>query len=554
MREKPIQYDGPRQADAHSLPVRNAALGVELETLRRQVAEEAAIDAEIERLRADNLLLRQENERLTGELAQTASNRPEARLRAALTSRKTTTAELRSVIGAVEVLVDEARRELSSSQLRDRRAAFERLYSAIAAGEEDELESALEQARAAHVESEDLDKGQTKLEELRALTPEERTAKAARQAQLKRKKDAFLYVKKDDVDTLRSLIEGFEEGVRWQDWKDYAGRSLWRCAQDLHAVNVEEYLNGLDGDRPKTYIESSRRLQRLPVQINGHDRRSVYQEPQCTIVQQLSEVSQDSLPAKAGRKLSGLAEPQLHKRNDVDVSEALKEGHKEVTSCPATEAPPEPKIRQPAIVNLLQPEWIEVEESHKESTPSPAAAGSSPATRAPGPKAHQTTIVNLLDAEVEWREESESPKHPEKKPPPPKQLDDHPELRSKAFRAVVQDDCDALTEVLDAVDMSVWSAWQNKAGQDLLTLSEVRQSCYTYAVLAGALGILKEYRRVSFCDAETVWVFEHGEVMPRRATVKQDTNLESETVLVEFWDGDEPSQHVDRCMVQKMKD
>merc|ERR1712107_806366 len=98
---------------------------------------------------------------------------------------------------------------------------------------------------------------------------------------------------------------------------------------------------------------------------------------------------------------------------------------------------------------------------------------------APGPKAHQTTIVNLLDAEVEWREESESPKHPEKKPPPPKQLDDHPELRSKA-------------------------------GQDLLTLSEVRQSCYTYAVLAGALGILKEYRRVSFCDAETVWVFEHG--------------------------------------------
>ena len=48
--------------------------------------------------------------------------------------------------------------------------------------------------------------------------------------------------------------------------------------KDLHAVNVEEYLNGLDGDRPKTYIESSRRLQRLPVQINGHDRRSVYQD------------------------------------------------------------------------------------------------------------------------------------------------------------------------------------------------------------------------------------------------------------------------------------
>merc|ERR550514_2339399 len=121
-----------------------------------------------------------------------------------------------------------------------------------------------------------------------------------------------------------------------------------------------------------------------------------------------------------------------------------------------------------------------------------------------------------------------------------------------AFKAVVRDECEALVAVLEKVHKRVWSKWQNKAGKDLLTLSQERGSSGAYSVLAKALGMVQEMKRESFEEREAVWIFVPGEIQPLRATVLEDTPAEMDTVLVEYWDGDAPPTAVDRCIVRKM--
>merc|ERR1719437_168581 len=96
------------------------------------------------------------------------------------------------------------------------------------------------------------------------------------------------------------------------------------------------------------------------------------------------------------------------------------------------------------------------------------------------------------------------------------------------------------------VPSSQWSRWENKAGKDLLTLSQERRSTLAYARLAKALGMVTEMKREAYEERETVWVFLRGEVQPRQATVIEDTPEEADAILVEYWDGDEPPQHVER--------
>jgi len=126
-------------------------------------------------------------------------------------------------------------------------------------------------------------------------------------------------------------------------------------------------------------------------------------------------------------------------------------------------------------------------------------------------------------------------------------------LKAKALRAVVQDDCAALSEVLDCVALGIWSRWQNKAGKDLITLSEERGSSSAYSELAKALGLVKEVKREAFEERDTIWVFVAGNVQPKRATVLEDTPEEVDEILVEYWDGDDPPERVDRCRVRKMQ-
>jgi hypothetical protein len=125
------------------------------------------------------------------------------------------------------------------------------------------------------------------------------------------------------------------------------------------------------------------------------------------------------------------------------------------------------------------------------------------------------------------------------------------ELKAKATRSVVRNDALTLSEVLALVPSSVWSAWKNKAGTDLLALSEERGSNKCYAVLAKGLGLVTEVELSPLEENETVWVFTSGDVTPRRATVLRAPAGSDDEVLLQFWDGDDEAQLTPRCTVQK---
>lgn len=124
-------------------------------------------------------------------------------------------------------------------------------------------------------------------------------------------------------------------------------------------------------------------------------------------------------------------------------------------------------------------------------------------------------------------------------------------MRLPAFRAVAQDDGAGLADILEKVPVEVWQAWTNKGGTTLLALSEDRGSSTTYGVLVKALGMVSELTRDLFQEQESVWVFEAGNVVARRATVLEDAPIEMDDVLVEFWDGVEEPKRVPRCLLRK---
>jgi len=345
---------------------------------------------------------------------------------------------LKQAIAAVEALLSEARRELATKQLRERRAAFEQLHKALEGSNEDELAKAVEAAKKAEVDEEDLTKAEARLLELQSQTDEQRAAKAAQTLRNEQKKEAFLFVKKDDVDGLRRIIESVGD-AKWLDWRDYSSRNLWNFALQMKATQVQDYL------RIKLGLESS-----------PESRSIVFKAP--------------TLPA-----------PTL---TPIQAQEETQPSREEDSGSEATIPPPE-----------LQAEIADL--------PPPA------------------------DSEVA-------------------------ELKVKAFRYVVSDKMAELDAVLSRLPLELWSNWENKAGKDLITLSEERGSSGAYSVLAKKLGLVQDRKKESFEERESVWIFRPGEVQPLRATVLEDTPEEVDDVLVEYWDGDDPPSRVEKCMVRKL--
>jgi len=366
------------------------------------------------------------------------------RLKSVLTDQHATTEQIRQAIAAAEALLGEARREFASKQLRERRSCFERLHHAIDGEDEEQLVEAIALARRAEVDAEDIVKAEAKLALLQSLSEDQRREKALHELCQQRKKEAFLLVKKDDAEALGELLRGLDESVRWQDWRDYMGRNLWRFATEMRSVRAQACLAPLLGMRAP------------------QDKR---QQEQSELKAQEAE--------KAEERPAEPAEPTAA----VD---------------PAPMQPPSPA---------------------EEAEPAAEAGAQAPAP--------------LTEAE-------------------------EAAIKVKAFRAVVQDDTAVLLEILQRLTIEVWSKWQNKAGKDLLTLSQERGSSGAYSVLAKALGLVQEQRREAFDEREAVWIFTQGEVQPRRATVLEDTPAEADDVLVEYWDGDDPPSRVDRCLVRKM--
>lgn len=127
------------------------------------------------------------------------------------------------------------------------------------------------------------------------------------------------------------------------------------------------------------------------------------------------------------------------------------------------------------------------------------------------------------------------------------------EIQKRAFRAVVKDDAATIEELVVTVPKEEWTKWRNKAQTDLITLAQERGSSAAYSLLAQALGLLTEPTREAYEERESVWIFNPGEVQPRRATVLEDTDASLDSVLVEYWDGDEPPHRADRCSVLKAR-
>lgn len=451
-------------------------------------AESTAVSAEVERLRTENseLLARckQQEEELAAARSALEANATvarigsEGRLRSALCARGTRATDLRQAISGVEGLLEEARRELASVQLRERRAAAERLHHAMEQDDEGVLEAAIDDAQSAQVEGDDVSRAVAKLSELRALTSEQKAARQAQQEESRRKKDAFVLVKKDDEVGLRELLEGLGESVRWRNWHDYAGRTLWRCSQELRSFRVQRLLASLLG------------LPAPDVQEDG------------TLTARARRGSFGGASEQDGAQTARGHDAQATFTSGAMVRQVSGGSAKAVPSA-GPEPAPSPEVESPQIVVDAVP-------------PSP---GGTSVPSSPGALA--------------------SP-------------DAHTELRVKAMRAVAHDDLDSLLEVLRCVTTDVWSQWENRAGKDLLTLSQERGCTNAYSLLAKELGLLRERHRDSFEERESVWVFEVGDVQPKRATVLEDTPQHADAILVEFWDGDADATYVERCLVRKM--
>lgn len=478
-------------------------------------------------MRAENNELRLENQRLGATLSEackapteTADGDPksepaepsESRLRAALASPATEPAQLRQAIAATEALLNEARRELAAKLLRARRAAFERLHCAIEAADEVRLAEALDAARSAEVDDDDIAKGAERLAELRSLTDEERAAKAARELELARKRQAFLLVKKDDAATLQALLDDLGQTVKWQEWRDHAGRTIWRCAQDLRAAQAQKVL-----------------APRLGLQASGEPPRP-----------RLGEAEGRGPPQAAGAPTGGARVPAP----DFWAPPATCEFGEPITAA-AAEVALQPAAAAAASEAMLQPvAAVAAEAALQPCIPLPLAAEPLAAMGAHnGPV--DGVVVFRCPAIPACRMDSVDSL-------PPEFASDEDKLKARAFRAVARDDCSSLQEVLQCTTLEVMSRWHNRAGKDLLTLSEERGSRSAYSVLAKALGLMKEMKREAFEERESVWVFVQGDVQPRRATVLEETPAEADTVLLEYWDGDAPPERVDRCLVRRM--
>jgi len=405
----------------------------------------------------------------------------EGGLRAVLTSRVATSEQLRQAIGAVEALLSEAKRELAAKERRERRAAFEELHAAMADGDENTIPDAIAVAKRTGVEQEDISRAEEKLKELLSLTDQERAAKAAREQELKRKKQAFLLVKQNNAPALTALLDALPERVRWQDWRDHAGRTLLRFSEDLRALRAQTVVATRLGVKVSTFDQNV-------VGMDGVFEGSSKGAPKCTRANLWPTSASNAEQPVEGR----------HHVGDVEETGAL-------AVVAAAEEAFEPPIA-----------WS----ADKDSSP-------------PDSPSHS-------------RGYSISPQKP------PAEMDEEERVKAKALRAVCQDDGVALVEVLETTPIEVVSGWQNRAGTDLLTLSEERGSAHAYSVLAKALGMVRETKRDEYEERETVWVFVQGDVQPRRATVLEDTSIEAETVLLEFWDGDDPPERVERSRIRRM--
>lgn len=460
--------------------------------------QESGSESRLQRVLKENLLLRAENQQLrereTRQVARPAAvdGNSEGNLRRVLADHNSTSGQLREAIASVKAMLDEASRELERMELRERRAAYQGLDEAMSKGEEKLLKDAIAVASRCGVDPDDIRAAEEKLKALLALTDEQKASKQLKELESMQKKEAFLHVKKNDGTALQELLDGLDPQIKWKDWRDHNSRTLWRFAHELKNQKVQAVLAPLI-QTSKSGKEPGSSPAWSPFASPGASRAG----------------SKDASPEAGSPSDSPRASPAVSPRQDGEGSlHSITRLHRGERSAP----------RKLELGSKAGAAWPPSSPRDDQREPeSPNSVGGGPSTTA-SPKAELT---------------------PEQK------------LKARALRAVVADDGAALIEVIESVDIELVKTWQNKAGTDLLTLSEERGSAHAYSVLARKLGILHEMKREEFKEQDTVWVFVKGDVQAQRATVLEDTPEEADTIRLQMWDGDREEEYVERCQVRR---
>jgi hypothetical protein len=469
------------------------------------------------------------------------TNDSESRLRAVMTRSDASIEEMREAVLGAEALLAEAKRELASRDLRQRRAAYEALCSAIESQKEDAedvLAEAISKARQAQVDAVDIEAGEVRLDELRGMSSKERAERALRQKKTKKKELAFLFVKRDDATSLQQLMEELEDGLHWQDWRDHSGRSLLHFATHLGATHAQRCLAGL--------LDNAR---------NGS---RTFGDGAVTKVDIALDVCTPPFP-EAGVSCNGnsvlcddvAAPKRTPTPSDTDGAITCRTGDVAglVGKSLASSLVPYSSTWPIGHLEPLGDTLLTNEAQH--STPTKRQMDSDTETVSGGSRSGTTTPECHTERSYGESPVVASPCLQDRPPSRSLCTNDNTELRSRAFRATVQNDAQALGQVLESVPMELWSKWQNKAGRDLLTLAEERGSSAAYCILARALGLLQERPQQAFKDRDTVWVLEPGQIQPRRASILGDAPDGDADVLLEYWDGDDEPSRVPRAVVMK---
>jgi len=426
-------------------------------------------------------------------------------------------------------MLGEAKRELAAKELSERRAAFEALHAAMEARTEETLLHAIAAAKRTACDSGDVEKAEMILRELLSLTDEERRAKDRAKLVSAQRTEAFLCVKRNDAEKLSQLLQALPEGVRWQDWRDHAQRTLLRCSQDLRAEKVKMVLAKLMG----LAEEGSKNGVQDKDSVGGSKKRGKKNSLSPKVS---SDASDGGSPGSDPSPASPSAAPSAPKLPSFSAA-ATCISFSSLESLGHIRSPGrEPRARSP--------------------TSRPGAGGFGSGGTGPVESAEDAFASSFGGPSAALSETMSAPGSPSVSlhgSSPQKvaveESDEVKVIKAKAFKAVANNDGVSLQEVLDVTDIEEVAKWQNKAGESLLTLSEKRKSSL-YAVMAKALGIVREQQKDAYEEKEPVWVYFTGDPQPRQATVLEDTPEEAETVLLQYWTGEEPAVRVEKARIR----
>merc|ERR1712137_931566 len=350
------------------------------------------------------------------------------------------------------------------------------------------LSAAIVVAEQADVDAVDLARAEEKLKTLHAMTPEQHAAKAADEILRKQKRTAFTLVKKNDVTKFKELIDEVGEGVSWRDWRDPFGRTVWRCAKDLRALKMQEFLEQLGvGDEAKIQRPTVQTLRQIGKQ---HQQQEQKEQQRQQGREDMNQTQCISVPERT------VDAPIVEQNPTPDLSECLAHSgrYSNCSTCPARDS-----------TAMLHP--IEQQQQGQEQQQQQQQEDLNQTQCIPGDEHREDATVAEQNPNLDLSECLSSVGMDSFCSSPCPAEDPLAVAKSKAFRAAAQDDCGTLNEIIESISIAIWSKWENRAGKTLLTLSEERRSPSVHLRLAKAFGIAKQLKRESFEVGECVWVY-----------------------------------------------